>query len=379
MDAVTYFLKANAAFGVFYLTYRLLLGNETWFQARRWWLLTSAFAALALPLIAPVRPMPIHVDIRLPEVSIAGTIGSENGIEPLGWSIIAHLSITVVLMVRLLLRSTKALRLMKDQSDEARSFFSRIAVPAGADPQDTAAMWAHEQVHARQGHSFDVLLFSALDSLFWSVPIWRMALRELRIVHEHEADRIASLHHCSYTELLLAKALRTDRRSLFNTFSNSFLQTRIAMLHNTRPPRLARKKLLMAIPALVIAMLCTAWRPQVNNSAAEPTSEATRFTGVDQQPEFPGGSAALMEYLIGNVKYPKAAREAKVEGTVYVAFTITSAGKVTDVGVKRGVRTDLDEESLRVVRAMPDWKPGTVDGKAVNTSLTLPISFRLGE
>jgi protein TonB len=151
------------------------------------------------------------------------------------------------------------------------------------------------------------------------------------------------------------------------------------MLYNTRPPQLARKKIILAVPALAIAMLSTAWQPRSIDISTEPTEEASRFTGVDQQPEFPGGTNALMEYLVKNVKYPEAARNAKVEGTVYVAFTITSAGKVTDAIVKRGVRPDLDDESLRVVRSMPDWKPGMTDGKAVNTTLTLPIGFRLGE
>ncbi len=97
----------------------------------------------------------------------------------------------------------------------------------------------------------------------------------------------------------------------------------------------------------------------------------------DHAPEFPGGMPGIQEYLKISVRYPETARKANIEGRVEVKFFIDEHGAVTDVGIMKAVHPLLDEEAVRVVRAMPNWKPGTLHDKAVKVPLALPIVFEL--
>lgn len=101
------------------------------------------------------------------------------------------------------------------------------------------------------------------------------------------------------------------------------------------------------------------------------------FSFVQQKPEFPDGEAALLKYLYANIKYPPIARENGIEGQVVVRFVVSKTGKIDDVKILRSLGGGCDEEASRVVRAMPAWKPGKHNGKAVNCTYTLPIKFQL--
>ena len=103
------------------------------------------------------------------------------------------------------------------------------------------------------------------------------------------------------------------------------------------------------------------------------TNRDDTFIVVDQMPEYPGGNEALQEYISLNLKYP-ALKE--VSGKVFVSFVVDKKGKVTDVKVKNDVDAALAKEAVRLVKAMPLWTPGKLDGKPVNVQLNLPIYFK---
>jgi protein TonB len=103
----------------------------------------------------------------------------------------------------------------------------------------------------------------------------------------------------------------------------------------------------------------------------------TPFVVVEEMPVFPGGEAALMQYLAKNTVYPKRAKEAGISGTVYVTFVVEPDGLVSSIGVLREVTGGCTEEAIRVVSEMPRWKPGKQRGKAVRVRMNLPISFKL--
>lgn len=109
----------------------------------------------------------------------------------------------------------------------------------------------------------------------------------------------------------------------------------------------------------------------------EEVEEEQIFTIVEDDPEFPGGQGALMQYLQSNLKYPTMAREAGIQGTVFVTFVVERDGSITDVRVLRGVGGGLDEEAIRVVQNMPNWTPGRQRGQAVRVQFNLPIRFVL--
>jgi len=109
------------------------------------------------------------------------------------------------------------------------------------------------------------------------------------------------------------------------------------------------------------------------------TSNDGSLTRLESTPQFPGGDQALMDYMQANLRYPDAMRQAHVEGVAKVAFTITPSGALENVRVLTGsVKGEaLNEEALRVVRAMPFWEPAHVKGVAVPMDYVLPVTFQI--
>ena len=101
------------------------------------------------------------------------------------------------------------------------------------------------------------------------------------------------------------------------------------------------------------------------------------FLVVEQQPEFEGGYEAMMNFIKKNMRYPASARRMGIDGTVYVSFVVGKDGGINDVKVIRGISADCDKEAVRVVQAMPPWKPGKQNGKPVFVRFNLPIKFKL--
>jgi periplasmic protein TonB len=101
------------------------------------------------------------------------------------------------------------------------------------------------------------------------------------------------------------------------------------------------------------------------------------FMVVEQQPEFEGGYEAMMAFIRKNMRYPASARRMGIDGTVYVSFVVGKDGAINDVKVLRGISADCDKEAVRVVQAMPPWKPGKQNGKPVFVRFNLPIKFKL--
>ena len=98
---------------------------------------------------------------------------------------------------------------------------------------------------------------------------------------------------------------------------------------------------------------------------------------VDQMPEFPGGTEALLKFVANNVKYPEKAKDEEISGRVFISFVIEKDGSVSNVEVKRGIGGGCDDEAVRVVKAMPKWKPGKQDGKPVRVNYMMPFNFKL--
>ncbi len=98
---------------------------------------------------------------------------------------------------------------------------------------------------------------------------------------------------------------------------------------------------------------------------------------IEQQPEFPGGEAALMAYIKKNLKYPASASENGIQGRVTLSFVVEKDGSISNIEVMRSPAEELSQEAIRVVKMMPRWKPGKQRGKPVRTEYVLPITFRL--
>ncbi len=136
--------------------------------------------------------------------------------------------------------------------------------------------------------------------------------------------------------------------------------------------------LLFIIGFLLLHVTSQAQVIQDSSVANEEIVGGEIMTYVEQMPEFYGGNEKLYTYVVENLKYPDLAKENKIEGTVYVSFVITKEGRITNVTqVNKALGWGLDEEAIRLVKSMPDWRPGKQNGKPVNCKFNLPIKFRL--
>ncbi len=101
------------------------------------------------------------------------------------------------------------------------------------------------------------------------------------------------------------------------------------------------------------------------------------FTAVEEQPSFPGGTAAMYKFLSENIHYPEMAAQNNIQGRVTVQFVVEKDGSIGEVKVVRGKDPDLDKEAVRVVKSMPKFTPGKMNGQAVRVWYTLPVNFKL--
>ena len=117
-----------------------------------------------------------------------------------------------------------------------------------------------------------------------------------------------------------------------------------------------------------------------NDEDKESKDDVVQYFDCDQRPQFFGSSDLrhfLKEWVYQYLKYPSAALQSGIQGTVMVEFIIEKDGKISNVRVAKGVSEELDAEALKVVQASPKWKPGKVSGNKVRTSVTVPVEFRL--
>lgn len=123
------------------------------------------------------------------------------------------------------------------------------------------------------------------------------------------------------------------------------------------------------------------WEHLVKSDSIESnTSDTTVFVVVDKMPEFPGGQQALFNYLSNNVKYPKDAQEQGIEGRVICQYIVEKDGSIGNITVVRTSGNEsLDNEAVRVIQSMPNWKPGLQRGKPVRVKYTIPINFHFWE
>ena len=286
----------------------------------------------------------------------------------------------------------------------------------------------HEKAHIAGHHSIDLLLCDVLTIAQWFNPAAWLFKSEMQDVHEYEADEAvlrSGVDAREYQLLLIRKAVGDSLYSMTNNLNDSSLKKRIEMMKTKKNNPWSRARLLAVLPVAAIAVAVFAdptvksVENQVNdeskrvlntvsaelrNAPAEPrkaTSEAAgvkkaeakttpvahetasddndnnTYTIVEEQPQFPGGNAALAKFLNENVKYPASAVEAKQQGRVILTFTVSKDGSISDVKVIRCVSPDLDAEALRVVGSMPKWTPGKVKGEPVNVRYVIPITFSL--
>lgn len=312
-------------------------------------------------------------------------------------------------------------------------FWTRDMSPDSADGRQ---ILQHEMAHVTEQHSIDKLLMELICAICWINPFFHLFKRELAVVHEFIADKQAAAGKVAdYAQVILQVSLQSRQLSFTNNFFHPPIKRRINMLLIQKSNFTIMKKLiaLPIITGLIVFISCKQQQDAVPKSDITEISaeqlesigpdqiksismndniailatadgkkyrvnlEGTKFdlkkmlhqtgsatgdvyTFVDEPPSFPGGEEALARFLGKNIRYPKEAVEKNISGTVFVQFVVEADGTVKDAKIVGGPKGGgLEEESLRVVNAMPKWVAGKEKGKQVSVMFNLPIKYVLQE
>jgi TonB family protein len=376
IEPLTLIVKANVVFLLFCAVYWLVLRRTTFFSANRLWLLVAPFVAWSIPQFEVTSVFQdTGLLFTMPELiieqgQVPGSLGSFDLVEAL---LFVHWGGCLVAFALLLGRYWQAWRMTRNWNVEAFSLFGAIRIPTDLNREDVAPIYMHEAFHVRHGHSWDILFYEIFSALSWWNPIWRWAIRELKLVHEFQADEAVNEVTSDYDALLIANAMGVPTNSLTNSFRSLTLKTRINMLHRERSPRKALTRYALIIPLVFVALMTISW------SAPGATDQEPTKGKIDKMPAFKGGQEALFSYIAEELNYPKEASKLGLEGKALIEFVVRSDGRVDKARIKESTDPSLGAEALRVIRSMPNWEPGMNEGKAVDASMVLPIVFKLGD
>ena len=430
IEFLTYDLKVAVLLAVFYMFYRLMLARETFHRVNRIVLLLTAVASYVLPLCV----ITIHETVvmqRAAHVAVGSfqvDMMNEEPATPL-WQIILPILFIIGMMATLvhtLSSLFRIIRIIRHSEQYPQTDGTTICVTGNASltpfswmhyivmnrsdyETSDAAILAHERGHIRLHHSWDLLFVDTLTALQWFNPAMWMLRSDLRAIHEYEADAAVlsqGINARQYQYLLITKAAGIGGYSLANGISHSTLKNRINMMLHTKSDRSHLLKLLTLLPIVGIALAVNAEKvvdlrydePQKQNTkksvkgVAEKKAETFEtntavgtfepvqgdvFDVVEEMPQYPGGPQALFKFLGENVHYPEEAEKAGIQGRVIATFIVEKDGSISQPTVVKSVDPLLDAEAIRVISAMPNWKPGKQNGKVVRVKYTVPLSFNL--
>ena len=422
-----YLLQVNVGLILFYALYKLVCTRDTFFRSRRFILIVSLVLPFILPFI-DVREwlesrdrmiMLTHFDYSavLPEIVVGSeAVETGNRVFVLSeWIGYLYLAGVVVLLVRLAVQAFSLYRLIvrmpekeingvrvKCLNDPSGpfSFFRWIFMnPAAVKEDEISEILTHEMAHVKQHHSVDVLLAEMVSICCWMNPFAWLLKREVRLNLEFLADRKvmeAGFATKSYQYHLLGLAYN-HKYGLSNNFNFSHLKQRIIMMNKKKSNGAGHiKYALFVLPAFALLVagniscsqdasqtedakeeVVAPVSPEAKEAPADSTAKEEVFMVAEQMPEFPGGMKEMLKFLQENVKYPENAMKNNVQGRVIVQFVIEKDGTPTEFKVLRSVDPDLDAEALRVMKAMPKWKPGMQKGQVVRVKFTVPVSFKI--
>ena len=422
-----YLIKINVALMLLYGFYRLTVSRDTFFGLRRltlWLIYIVALMVPALSLEYWVRDTPtmagmahVYADTFYPVVVVkaqAPSITWMDMLQGIYWTGVAVLSLRLLWqlfsIIRLAVISRKqevegiTVHLLRGEGSPFSFFRWVFMYPSTLEGKQLHEVMVHECTHVSGLHSLDTLFSELFSIACWFNPFAWLMKQEVRMNLEYLADEsVLSDGNArkSYQYHLLGLAYRQPNEStkIANNFNLLPLKKRIKMMNKRRTSEIGKAKYLLFAPLagalLMVSNIESVAREiggqvpevaEVQQKAEAKASDATApadttknvvYDVTETMPQFPGGQEMMMKYLAANIKYPASAVKAKKQGRVIVTFVIQKDGSVTKARIARSVDPELDAEALRIVKAMPNWTPGTQDGKPVNVKYTIPVIFSL--
>lgn len=417
---IVYLLESSVCLMFFYVFYKLFLHKETLFKANRFYLQITMAISFIIPqadlFFASTTPITNTIFLLDTVIITAQQAETQTRITltTLPWipTIVLIGSISFLLLlgsgifkIYKLKRNGKIVKkgnitfVINDKTEQPFTFLHYIFVNNEIyNNKQNEHIIAHEMVHASQKHSIDLLASGLISALQWFNPFawfYREAFRE---IHEYLADE--QVLKQGTDPILYKQSVYHQATGLlpgsFSFFNVSFIKRRFKMMTRMKSPKSNLLKVLVMIPVtalMIFVFACSTENEkmdeaQVIKAPTEPTAvnapsqeqnEGSEpiFTTVEQMPEYPGGQNELFKHISSHIKYPAEAKEKSISGKVFVQFVVTKTGTIQDVKVLRGVDPLLDQEAMRVIKAMPAWNPGMQDDEKVNVVYNIPIAFKL--
>ena len=416
-----YLLKVNAGIALFYAFYKLFCQRDTFFHWRRIALLCFLGISFCYPLLNIqhwVKEQPAIYELAnyyaafmvMDEVA-ASPLPSTTEVPDL-MTIIQYLYYTgvAILALRFFIQLASICRLRWIGKATVLNGQRIISLPCEVNPfsffgwifiylpqldkESQDEILTHEQTHAQQGHSVDVILAEIINIVCWFNPFMWLLKAEIRLNLEYLADNkvIENTNDRKQYQYHLLGLAHTNRQTgLYNNFNVSHLKRRIIMMNKKRTRTAGRIKYALFAPlaaALLLVSNIEAVARTVEKVIKEqpvpvialpqdnPQQEAAVQT-CEELPQFPGGMGECMKFLGKAIKYPDEAVAKKIEGRVIVQMIIEKDGSVSNVKVARSVHPLLDQEAVRVIQSMPKWTPGKHKGKTVRVQYTIPVMFKV--
>ena len=425
-DLMNYLIESGVALSVFYLFYKAFLSGHSQFAMQRLFLVASMGFSALLPLlhltVAQDSALYGYQRVMLDPVMVSqGSSSEASRLIAAPWMLVYYSGAAFVLGM-LFYRIIGIVRLRREgrvydrsgyqmiilEKDFAPfSFFNQIFIPGAtmSEPGDLRLVMTHELIHVKRFHSADNLLAGAAMIVQWFNPFIWLLHRELKKVHEYEADRctlVQTGNHHRYMALLVSQSFGVPYVSPVNHFHSS-IKNRLLMLRKSYSMTdLLRGFIFIPLAlALIFAFACSEEQNSADQSEkqvkhaqpeskqavqSEGSSSAPKnrkdqiFIVVEDMPEFQGeGVGAFRQYIQGQLTYPEEAAEKNLEGTTYVKFIVDREGLVEDVEVMRSTHPVLDQAAVDAIKSAPDWKPGKQRGKKVKVQFTIPIVFKLSD
>lgn len=394
-----YLIQVTAYTGILYLVYALLLRNKPIHAFNRAYLLGAALLPIAMPFIklssfSQYFEKARVANIRLPEVIASGGYEQQVVSQTVNWVLIVYVAIACVLFalfiykrIRLQMVIRKSTRLQEkgytillNTTFGPGSWGRYIFLP---DETINETIIQHEAAHVYMKHSVDVVIMQLLQCLFWPNLFLHAIRKELKQLHEFQADAAVGMDRLQYSELLLSNVFDTCTLPLTHSFNVHPIKRRITMLKKRKSP--------LAIVfggAALVAAAVVVFNVVALQSCKPKKWEVMQAVQVDKAAEFDGD---LYRFITDNIKYPKEAMDNGLEGRVVIGFKIDEEGNVIEPkvvtenysyvkgmnsnGIKPGV---LVAAAMDVIRKMPKWIPAEKDGRKVAMYYQQPFTFKIG-
>jgi bla regulator protein BlaR1 len=395
---------------LFLVIYDFFLSKETFFTKNRWYLLSTPILSFLLPLIkipSFQKVVPQEFIVYLPEIILS----PENVIKEMAWYqsvnylhilfgigvVIFSLLFTVkILQIAKLKRSYKRVKkegytlVLIPKQTKAFSFFSYIFLGEEIPNAQKEQIIAHELVHSKQKHSFDLLFFEFFKIIMWFNPMIFIYQKRITLVHEYISDAVATKASPKekYINQLLSNFFQVENIAFINQFyTQTLIKKRIIMMKKKQSNKMNQLKYLVLIPVLLSMLFytsCASSREGTKVEKIENISESVSFMKIEKGPTFPGCDFGDKDCFSKNIqkhfsrnfdsKLPNGLGLSAGKKRVFIGFKVDVNGDVVDVKV-RAPHSEIKEEALRVMSSLPKMIPGEQDGVKIVVSYTIPFTL----